>query len=69
MIDKSIIKASIGNEKIMNYYFDKFNVKLKDINPFANNVTTDLDKSKSLRIGNDDYSLTKRNLQRMLLSR
>jgi len=26
----------------MSYYFDKFNVKLKDLNPFSENMISDL---------------------------
>ncbi len=34
MLDKTIFTGGIKDPKIMSYYFDKFNVKLKDINPF-----------------------------------
>ncbi|CDW72472.1 UNKNOWN [Stylonychia lemnae] len=67
MIDKSIIKASLQNEKIMSYYFDKFNVKLKDLNPFSENIISDLNQRKNTRSNNDEYSLTQRNLSRMML--
>lgn len=52
----------------MSYYFDKFNVKLKDINPFSDNMMVDLDKRKNIRSNNDEYSIIQRNLSRMMLT-
>eukprot|EP00347_Sterkiella_histriomuscorum_P000321 403376328 len=69
MIDKSIIKASQQNEKVMNYYFDKFNVKLKDLNPFTDQKVLKLESDKKQRTEKDEYSLTQRNLSRMMLNR
>ena len=54
--------------KILNFYFDKFNIKSKELNPFSsktNEPEAVKGVSKQTRIQDLEFSIRQKNLQRM----
>ena len=68
-MDRSIITSSPKHDKLLNFYFDKFNVKKRDLNPFNSNLVVDLDQRKNYRSVRDEYSFKAKNLSRQTLNK
>jgi hypothetical protein len=56
-VDDSILKCATEDSKIMDFYFDKYNMKFSDLNPFCENSVPDLSIRKSSRLPKDEYSV------------